>query len=107
MGQTVNYFMQTRIEKEAILHKDILQFDFLDGYYNLAPKYAAFFNWINNYCVGVDFVLKIDDDVYVNVRNLASTLAYISPSVNQSYGLVSENPYPIRSNSFDCFLQWI
>ena len=99
--------MQTRIEKEAILHKDILQFDFLDGYYNLAPKYAAFFNWITNYCVGVDFVLKIDDDVYVNVRNLASTLADISPSVNQIYGLVSEDPYPIRSNSFDCFLQWI
>jgi hypothetical protein len=96
MGQTDNESIQIGIEEEAIQHKDILQFAMMDDYYKLSSKTAAFFNWITNYCERVDFVLKIDDDVYVHVHNLASTVANLSPFENQLYGHMAENLFPIR-----------
>ena len=100
MGQTGNKSIQARIEKEAIQYEDILQFAMMDGYYKLSSKAAAFLNWINNYCDEVDFVLKIDDDVYVQVQNLASTIANLSPYENQLYGHIAENLYPIRGKFY-------
>ena len=74
---------QTRMEKEAVRHNDILQFGVMDGYYKLSAKAAAFLDWINNNCNTLDFVLKVDDDVFVNVRNLATILKDLSPFENK------------------------
>jgi len=46
----------------------------MDEYFDLAVKGVAFYNWLNNICARVDFVLKVDDDVYVNIRQLVSLL---------------------------------
>jgi hypothetical protein len=63
---------QIKIEEESKTHKDILQIEIPDIYYRLAIKVAGLFNWLNRYCAAqIDFLLKVDDDVYVNVRNLA------------------------------------
>ncbi len=40
----------------------------LDFYRNLTLKMAGLFNWINSNCPKIDFVLKMDDDMYVNVH---------------------------------------
>jgi hypothetical protein len=63
---------QIKIEEESKTHKDILQIEIPDIYYRLAIKVAGLFNWLHRYCAAqIDFLLKVDDDVYVNVRNLA------------------------------------
>ena len=74
LGQTNDTHVQTRIEKESRAHGDILQVQIMDEYFDLAVKGVAFYNWLNNNCAGVNFVLKVDDDVYVNIRQLVSLL---------------------------------
>lgn len=87
LGKTVNKTVQRQIQEEAKIHKDIIQVDELDGYFRVSKKDAALLNWIKNNCSQVDFVLKVDDDVYLNIRNLATTIEQISPSRNVIYGL--------------------
>ena len=97
LGKPSDHDMELLIEKEANLHKDILQVDMIDDYYQVAKKNALLFNWIDTRCSGVDFVLKFDDDVYVNIRNLATTIALqLSPLSNSIYGRTANNLFPAR-----------
>ena len=102
LGKTSDIDIQYQIEQEADLHKDIIQVDMIDDYYQLGKKAAAIFYWIESNCAGVDFVLKIDDDVYVNVRNLATTVALqMSPFSNSIYGQDYANHIPMRGRRLD------
>ena len=74
LGQTTDAYVQALIEDESRTHGDVLQVQIMDNYFELAVKGVAFFNWLNNNCARVDFVLKVDDDVYVNIRQLSSLL---------------------------------
>ena len=91
MGRSTDNVTQSRIEQEARIHKDILQIDVVDTYFDLARKATAFFHWIVKNCtaVRVDFVLKIDDDVYVNVRMLSSAVVQLSPEENYFMGYLA------------------
>ncbi|KAI9563393.1 hypothetical protein GHT06_010856 [Daphnia sinensis] len=70
LGRTENNVTQSKIEEEDKIHGDIIQLDMLDTYKNLSVKVAGLFNWLHRNCATIDFVFKVDDDVYVNVRNL-------------------------------------
>ncbi|XP_057376818.1 beta-1,3-galactosyltransferase 2-like [Daphnia carinata] len=62
---------QNRIEEESQKYGDIIQIEMVDTYRNLSLKVAGLFNWLHTRnCSKVDFLFKVDDDVYVNVRNL-------------------------------------
>ncbi|EFX72200.1 hypothetical protein DAPPUDRAFT_110913 [Daphnia pulex] len=68
---------------------------------NLSLKVAGIFNWLYRNCNKVDFIFKIDDDVYVNVRNLAH---FVQQSHHQSnpnmFGLPSEYLSPNRDGKW-------
>lgn len=79
--------IQKQLEQESATYGDIIQVDMMDNYYNITLKVSGLLNWIHNYCSHVDFVLKVDDDVYVNVRNLATTLQTLKPNKLNAYGV--------------------
>jgi hypothetical protein len=81
-----------KIEAENDQHNDILQIEMRDDYYNLTLKVVGLLNWINDRCSRVDFVLKVDDDVYVNVRNLREAMKNLNSSEQSVYGSVVYNP---------------
>ena len=92
------------ILKESLLYKDVVQVDLDDTYLNLTIKSVALLDWIHRFCPGADFVLKCDDDVYVNVNNLDSLVRNEKLIKNHQkksrriiYGLASVNLKPIRS----------
>ena len=92
LGQTSNATIQSQIEEESRKHGDILQVEMDDSYRNLTRKSVAFLNWVNSNCPHVDFALKIDDDCYSNVHNLANILADSTPREISVYGnLLEEN----------------
>jgi hypothetical protein len=95
MGTPADNVTQSRIEEEAKMYNDILQIDIVDDYYQLARKATAFFYWVVNNCseIKMDFIHKIDDDVYVNIRLLASTVAQLSPDENYFMGNVVDGFY--------------
>ncbi|XP_068106284.1 beta-1,3-galactosyltransferase 4 [Hyperolius riggenbachi] len=59
---------------EAVTHGDIIQANFTDSYRNLTVKTLTGFTWALQKCQGAQFLLKTDDDVFVNTLALATFL---------------------------------
>ena len=53
---------------------DVLQMDFEESYANLTLKALAGLNWTHQHCPSVKYVMKIDDDIFVNVPILLQWL---------------------------------
>ena len=71
MGKTADPAdVQNSLYFESEQYGDIVQEDFLDSYRNLTYKGVASLKWISNYCRHAKFVLKTDDDIFVNMFTL-------------------------------------
>ncbi|KAG8014523.1 N-acetyllactosaminide beta-1 [Nibea albiflora] len=51
---------------EAKIHKDLLQWDYRETFFNLTLKEVLFLEWFNQHCPHAQYILKGDDDVFVN-----------------------------------------
>jgi hypothetical protein len=97
VGLTNNKTVQQKLTEESAKHNDILQVNVYDKYRNLSLKATGLLNWLNSRCSQVDFVLKVDDDVYVNVHNLATVLHSLSPLDPGIYGHKAGGSHPSRT----------
>ncbi len=70
LGQSVNGSFQDAIQEESSMYGDIIQEGFVDTYANLTVKSLMLLKWFSRNCDKVPYVLKTDDDVFVNVKNL-------------------------------------
>uniref|UniRef100_A0A0B6Z8D7 Hexosyltransferase n=1 Tax=Arion vulgaris TaxID=1028688 RepID=A0A0B6Z8D7_9EUPU len=74
LGRTTDPKITRSIQEEAFLNRDIVQGHFLDSYHNLTHKGVLGYRWISEHCPQAKFIIKIDDDVFVNpftlVRNI-------------------------------------
>jgi hypothetical protein len=86
VGLTNDSVVQQKVKEESEQFGDILQVNMIDRYVDLSVKLASLFNWVDTYCPRVDFVLKVDDDVYVNVHNLATVLHSLTVTDQSIYG---------------------
>ena len=68
VGMTDNQRDQRMVEKEFEKYKDLIQFGFVDNYYNNTLKAISILRWIQKYCKQSKFILKTDDDVLVNIE---------------------------------------
>ncbi|KAG7274070.1 hypothetical protein CRUP_022455 [Coryphaenoides rupestris] len=94
MAERANH--QKLLEYEDYIYGDILQWDFLDSFFNLTLKETHFLKWFNTYCAGVRYVFKGDDDVFVSVDNILEYLEGIGPTKNLLVGDVLFKAKPIR-----------
>ena len=62
-----NAAQQSALKEEASLYGDIVQESFLDTYHNLSYKAICAMRWIKEHCKHSKYVLKVDDDVFVNI----------------------------------------
>ena len=60
--------------QEAKKYGDILLDGFRDTYLNLTLKTIMAYNWFKSKCSNVDFLMKTDDDMYVNTAALVTAL---------------------------------
>ncbi|KAL3878787.1 hypothetical protein ACJMK2_031115 [Sinanodonta woodiana] len=70
LGRPQDKKIQATIEHESSLHRDIVQGNFMDSYHNLTHKGVLGFRWISEFCSQARFLVKVDDDVFVNVFKL-------------------------------------
>lgn len=61
---------QSVIEAERIKYGDIVQGDFIDHYRNMTVKNLMGLQWADTFCPGAQFVLKSDDDAFIDVVQL-------------------------------------
>jgi len=80
----MNETIQSTLEKENSDHGDLIQVDLMDTYLNLTLKSVSLISWAFKRCGQVRYVVKCDDDVYVNVENLAK--AFLVNLVENSNG---------------------
>ncbi|NXR77274.1 B3GT4 galactosyltransferase, partial [Pycnonotus jocosus] len=66
---------QREVVAESRQHGDILQGHFGDSYANLTVKTLLLLRWARACCEAAPFLLKADDDVFVNVPAVATYLA--------------------------------
>ena len=74
MGMSMEASVQAAISMESDLYGDIVQENFVDSYRNLTYKAIMAMKWISRHCPQPTFVLKTDDDIFVNMFNLVSHL---------------------------------
>ena len=58
------------LEYESDLFGDIIITDHVDSYNNLTLKTLAAFDWMQTYCKQAEYLLKTDDDMFIQVNNI-------------------------------------
>ncbi|XP_031634332.1 beta-1,3-galactosyltransferase 1-like [Contarinia nasturtii] len=106
IGQTETEEMQNQVLAESQKYNDIIQEDFVDTYKNLTLKTAMMMKWVNNNCAEkVKFIMKADEDTFVNVPNLihfllGGTIPVYNATLNRYVEQYKENIMDVlHSNS--------
>ncbi|KAK9500284.1 hypothetical protein O3M35_001572 [Rhynocoris fuscipes] len=81
LGWPSNTSLQSFIEEESNEYKDIIQENFIDSYNNLTVKSVMMLKWFLHNCPSPRYLMKTDDDMYVNVANLSSLLSKSNSSL--------------------------
>lgn len=61
---------QRNIDEEQKLYGDLVQANFVDSYYNNTLKTLASLEWTFKHCSRVPYLLFVDDDFYVSIKNV-------------------------------------
>ncbi len=56
------------INNESEIYDDILQVEVVESYWNNTFKVLALYEWLALKCYSAQFILKLDDDVYFNLK---------------------------------------
>uniref|UniRef100_A0A0K2U674 Hexosyltransferase n=1 Tax=Lepeophtheirus salmonis TaxID=72036 RepID=A0A0K2U674_LEPSM len=90
-----NQTVTLNITLESEKYKDILQGDFMDSYIYLSIKSLIILQWFVDKCPKSRYLLKTDDDVYINIKNLLD----LTRTNQEKYLLIGSlicNAIPIR-----------
>ena len=90
-GSEKSKYIQKLIYNESLSHGDIIQADFVDSYGNLTYKTMSLVHWALNFCKNFDYIIKTDDDVYMNVDNFMTLLKSTRSKHGDSFILGSVN----------------
>lgn len=95
LGQTRNQEVSSLIEEEDKTSGDVIRGDYFEHYWNQSLKIEMGFEWAVRYC-NFSFLLKADDDVFVQTPDLVTFLNQPSTPKKRLYlGKVEYSP-PVR-----------
>ena len=77
LGEVSDISLQMKIERENSVFKDIVQGHFIDSYHNLTNKGVMGLKWITEYCQNAEFIVKTDDDFFLNFFKVFSEMSQI------------------------------
>ncbi|XP_067015858.1 beta-1,3-galactosyltransferase 5 [Anabrus simplex] len=75
LGDVQSQESRMRLEEENRVHRDLVQGNFIDSYRNMTYKHVMALKWTAYFCPGARYLLKTDDDVFVNSPALLEFLA--------------------------------
>ncbi|XP_040271767.1 beta-1,3-galactosyltransferase 2-like [Bufo bufo] len=98
--------IQRLLEEESTIYEDIVQQDFLDIYQNLTLKTLMGMEWVNDFCPNASYVMKVDNDVFLNVNYLVHQLLHpdLPPRTNYLTGLIVRYTGPIRDKESQWYI---
>ena len=90
---------ETLVEAESARYADIVQGDFSESYRNLTLKHLMGLRWAADYCPRARYVVKMDDDIAVDVYQLYDKLIERYPPRDLLLGLIHYDMEPVRDPS--------
>lgn len=90
------YVLQNALLDESRRFNDILQGDFLDTYRNLTRKHLMGLHWAANNCKDIKYIMKMDDDIVVNIYGILEKLHLGMIEENFLTGYILKNMAPVR-----------
>ncbi|KAK6195351.1 hypothetical protein SNE40_000801 [Patella caerulea] len=97
LGKSTNSTLNSQVRDEAKITKDIVQADFQESYYNLTFKVLMGFKWVKTFCPETQFVMKIDEDTFIDVPRILNLLVSLEWS-NTIYGPFAFAERVVRAN---------
>lgn len=85
------------IRVEQGVYGDLIQARFVDAYEHLTFKTVSMFEWIDSYCSRVPFMLKTDDDMFINVPLLLTLLEKQRQAKRSMFGRLARKWKPERN----------
>lgn len=98
----LNNTIQEYVDLEVELYGDIIQERFVDSYVNLTIKSLFLLQWFTNHCdfksekVTTKYLLKTDDDMYLNIDTLMTAVRAKSRKLHLLMGNLICNAIPIK-----------
>ncbi|XDV22208.1 hypothetical protein PO909_027157, partial [Leuciscus waleckii] len=91
---------QQQLEEESRQHRDLVQSNFVDSYFNLTIKTMVIMDWLATRCPQANFSMKVDSDIYLNLENLMTLLlAPNTPRQNYITGMVMWGRLVVRDKN--------
>ncbi|KAJ1520235.1 hypothetical protein ONE63_004445 [Megalurothrips usitatus] len=97
LGATNNPELEKSLAAEAAMYNDLIRGRFLDSYNNLTLKTISMLEWVDNYCSEVKFILKTDDDMFINVNKLMAFITKHADVKRTIFGRLAKKWKPIRN----------
>lgn len=104
LGATASKDLSKVVAQESQRHRDIIQKDFVDAYFNLTLKTMMGIEWIHRFCPQATFVMKTDSDMFVNVYYLTELLLKKNRTTRFFTGFLKLNEFPIRDKANKWFV---
>ncbi|XP_069618299.1 beta-1,3-galactosyltransferase 2-like [Ranitomeya imitator] len=97
---------QNLLEEESVTFEDIVQQDFMDTYYNLTLKTLMGIEWVTKFCPSVSYVMKIDNDMFLNIDFLVHKVLHPDLPVRTNYftGAIIANTGPFRDKAYKWYV---
>ncbi|XP_061169259.1 beta-1,3-galactosyltransferase 1-like [Saccostrea echinata] len=95
LGKSKNTALQDVAATENQIYNDILFEDIIEAYENLTRKSIAMLRWASMHCHRVRYLLKVDDDIFLNLPRLLEELKK-HPRENSIIGCKVKGSTPFR-----------
>ncbi|XP_074597538.1 beta-1,3-galactosyltransferase 5-like [Brevipalpus obovatus] len=110
VGLTNDPQSQSKLIVENNAHHDIIQGNFIDSYRNMTYKHIMGLKWVSYHCQTAKFILKTDDDIFVDVFQMVPYLRGYMINLQPPKNLIScyliERPVVKRNPASKWFISY-
>ncbi|XP_011307054.1 beta-1,3-galactosyltransferase 5 [Fopius arisanus] len=97
LGTTRDVKLENLLQHEQKLYGDVIRGRFADSYSNLTLKTISTLEWVDTYCSEAKYLLKTDDDMFINIPRLLSFVKKHDRDKNVIFGRLARKWKPIRN----------
>lgn len=97
LGKTKDAKLEKALKFEENLYGDVVRGRYYDSYSNLTLKTISSLEWVSNHCNEAKFMLKTDDDMFINVPRLLSFINKHIKDKNVIFGRLAKKWKPFRN----------
>lgn len=104
IGVPKNETLEKKLREEDAVYNDVIRANFLEDYKNLTHKTVAMLEWVSKKCSYTKYLLKSDDDIYLNVPKALRFLEENRGKERRIFGYMHSNKSVIRDPTSKYFV---